>query len=398
MRFILRLSLLVCILFPLSARAQVDMDHLIDSTMRIAARQYGYLASTLPAGRAPKTFQHGELVTSGTGWWCSGFYPGTLWYLYEYLKDSSLKVEALRATEQLEKEKDNKGTHDLGFMLFCSYGNAYRLTGNPAYKAIILQASRSLSSRYNATVECIKSWDNRSEGWLYPVIIDNMMNLEMLLWAAKNSGHAEFGAIARRHADKTMANHYRPDYSCYHVLDYDATTGALKGRYNLQGLNDNSSWSRGQAWGLYGYTMLYRETKNEIYLQQACNIADFLLGHPHLPADKIPYWDYDAPDIPNALRDASAAAIMASALIELSQYAGKAASDNYRQTAGTMLRSLSSPQYLAEPGANGGFLLKHGVGFFNAGSEVDVPLSYADYYFVEAMLRWKKTSNNTPQF
>ncbi|MCL2561961.1 MAG: glycoside hydrolase family 88 protein, partial [Rikenellaceae bacterium] len=298
-----------------------EMELLIDRNMQLAIEQYKYMSTLLPPDRLPMSYENGEFKTSGTGWWCSGFYPGTLWYLYEYSGDEQLLAEAIRSTELLEKEQYNTRTHDLGFMLFCSYGHAYRLTGNPAYKEVIMTGSESLSSRYNHTIGAIRSWDFGT--WQFPVIIDNMMNLEMLTWATRESRNPRFHEIAVTHADKTLANHFRPDASSYHVIDYDRESGERVGAHTWQGYSDDSSWARGQAWGLYGYTMMSRETGDRAYLDHARRIADFMLGHPNMPDDLIPYWDFNAPDIPDTSRDASAAAVTASALVELSSLANE---------------------------------------------------------------------------
>jgi hypothetical protein len=272
-------------------------------------------------------------------------------------------------------------------MLFCSYGNALRLTPDPAYRAVLIQGARSLGSRYNPKVGLIRSWDFGE--WKYPVIIDNMMNLELLTWAGRETGEAHFKEIAVRHADKTAANHFRPDASSYHVVDYDPATGEVRGRQTHQGFSDSSAWARGQAWAIYGYTMMFRETGHQHHLEQAKRIARFIMTHPRLPEDKIPYWDFDAPDIPNAPRDASAAAVMASALIELSGMVDAGFGRQCLDLARQQLLSLSSPAYLAKKGENGGFILKHSTGHLPANSEVDVPLNYADYYFLEALLRYR---------
>jgi uncharacterized protein YyaL (SSP411 family) len=240
-------------------------------------------------------------------------------------------------------------------------------------------------------VGCIKSWDSKNPSD-FLVIIDNMMNLELLFETTKATGDSSFYRIAVTHANTTMKNHFRPDYSSYHVLNYDVTTGAVKEKKTAQGYANESAWARGQAWGLYGYTVCYRETKDVRYLQQAQHIAEFILTNPNMPADKIPYWDFNAPDIPNALRDASAAAVMASAFIELSHYTDKKNARKYIQVAETMIRNLSAPEYKAAPGANGGFILQHGVGHKPAGTEVDMPLTYGDYYFIEACKRYKELS------
>jgi unsaturated chondroitin disaccharide hydrolase len=318
--------------------------------------------------------------------WTSGFYAANLWNLYEYTKDKKWEAAARKWTAGLEKEKFNTRTHDLGFMLYCPFGNGYRLTNDPAYKEILLQGARSLTTRFNKKAGVIKSWDHGR--WQFPVIIDNMMNLEFLFWATKVSGDSSFYKVAVTHANTTMKNHFRADYSSYHVIDYDTLTGAVRAKNTAQGYADESAWARGQAWGLYGYTVTYRETKDKRYLEQAQKIADFFLKHPNLPADKVPYWDFNAPNIPNEERDASAAAIAASGLLELSQYVknGK----GYVDAAEKMLESLSSPAYLAAPGTNSYFLLMHSVGHKPAKSEIDVPLIYADYYYVEGLMRYEK--------
>lgn len=370
-------------------KAGPELIQTFDNNFREGVAQYKVMMRNLPADRFPKTYypKTGKFETSGSDWWCSGFYPGTLLYLYEQTKDQQLYTEAERIMKVLEKEKYNKKTHDLGFMMFCSFGNANRIASKPEYKEILLTSAKSLSTRFDPKVGCIKSWDSNPSEYL--VIIDNMMNLELLFWAARTSGDSSFYKIAVTHANTTMKNHFRPDYSSYHVVNYDPQTGAVQQRKTAQGYADESAWARGQSWGLYGYTVMYRETKDKKYLDQANHIASFILNHPDLPADKIPYWDFNAPNIPNALRDASAASIMASALLELSQYADTALSENYVRSAETMLRSLSSPPYKSAVGTNEGFILQHSVGHLPKGTEADVPLTYADYYFIEAMLRYK---------
>lgn len=332
----------------------------------------------------------GALITSGPEWWCSGFFPGVLWYLYEDTGDSLLKEEAIRFTSRVESVKNTTTTHDLGFMLFCSFGNGYRLSGQESYKEVLLTGARSLSTRYNDSLGLIKSWDFDKSKWQYPVIVDNMMNLELLTWASKISGEKRFRDIAKTHADRTLQHHFRPDFSSYHVVSYDTLTYQPHRKQTHQGLSDDSAWARGQAWGLYGYVMMYRETGEQRYLVQANGIAEFIMKHPNLPSDKIPYWDFNAPASPETPRDASSAAIMASALIELSGYNPGEFGNQCMAFAESQLRSLSSPAYLAEPGTNGNFILKHGTGNFPGGSEIDVPLTYGDYYYVEALMRWKK--------
>jgi unsaturated chondroitin disaccharide hydrolase len=361
----------------------------IDSALQRSAAQYRLLAKTLPAGRFPRNYdpRSGKLNTSGSEWWCSGFYPGTLFYLFEHSKDSALYREALRMLPLLEKEQYNRNTHDLGFMMYCSYGHALRLDPQPAWREVLLQSARSLSTRFSPATGAIRSWNGAPGEYL--VIIDNMMNLGLLCWATRASGDSSFFKIAESHANTTLRNHFRPDYSAYHVLNYDSASGAVRQKRTAQGYSDASSWARGQAWALYGFTEMYRETREARYLAQAQGIAGFLLNHPRLPADGIPYWDFDAPDIPAAPRDASAAAIMAAAFLELETYTNRKDGRRLHAAAEKILSSLLSPAYFAAPGSNGGFLLQHSVGHLPAKSEVDVALTYADYYFVEAMLRYR---------
>jgi hypothetical protein len=369
----------------------------IQSNLDDAAKQIAVLAAAVPADQFPKTFDHGEHQFSSSAWWCSGFYPGTLWYLYEGTGDEKLKQLAEEKLEKLEKEKNNKRTHDLGFMLFCSFGNGLRLTGDTAkYKDILAIGAESLASRYDPSVGSIRSWDHKP--WHFPVIIDNMMNLEFLTQATKLTGDKKYYDIAVKHAMTTIENHFRKDYSTFHVIDYDAETGKVIAKKTHQGAADESAWARGQAWALYGFTMIYRETNNPKFLNQARKVAKYILDHPNLPEDLIPYWDFDYDKIPTSsntyarrtLRDASAGALFASALLELSQYTDGKEALRYFSSAEMILRNLSIAPYKASYGENGGYILKHSVGSLPGNSEVDVPLTYADYYYVEALIRYKR--------
>jgi unsaturated chondroitin disaccharide hydrolase len=364
----------------------------IDESLAFSVKQYNLMTDVMKEkpDLLPRTVDtSGVLIASNSGWWTSGFFPGSLWYLYEYSKDEKIKDAAMQMTSRVEKEKNNTGTHDLGFMLYCSFGNGFRLTGEESYKNILLTGVKSLSTRFRPKIGCIQSWGSR-KGWQCPVIIDNMMNLELLLWAFNQTGDSTFYKIAVSHADTTIKNHFRSDYSTWHVVSYDTITGRVEIKQTAQGAADGSSWARGQSWGLYGYTVMYRETGLQRYLDQAQHIADFLINHPNLPEDKIPYWDYDAPGIPNAKKDASAGAIMASALIELSGYVGQEKKDQYLAIAEKQIRSLASPAYMAKTGENADFILMHSVGSLPGNSEVDAPLTYADYYFIEALMRYRK--------
>lgn len=389
---IFSLILLSCIFLSCSEAPSSDneMKTLIDENFTHATAQYKLLASKVPAGKMPRTYDAAadSMINSNTEWWCSGFFPGSLWLIYEQTKDEAIKKEAESRLAILEKEKHFTGNHDLGFMIFCSFGNAYRITQNPVYKPTIDTAAATLALRYRPAIKSIQSWD-KGDVLNCPVIIDNMMNLELLYWVTENGGNPEFKDIALTHANSTIDHHFRADNSSWHVLDYDLDSAKIIKKLTWQGAADSSAWARGQSWGLYGFTSMYRLSKDKRYLEQAHKIANFILSHPRLPEDKIPYWDFDAPDIPNALRDASSGAINASALLELAQYSEGEQKAEYVEAATLMIKALASEKYRAKAGENGGFLLMHSVGALPFKSEVDVPLTYADYYFLEALKRYK---------
>lgn len=360
----------------------------IDENIAFADNQYGLMLAMLEdSGKTlnPKSFINGKMKFIPPQEWTSGFFPGSLWYLYELTGDEKWIEPATIQTEALDTIQYFTNNHDVGFMIGCSYGNALRLTGKEEYKEIIIQAARSLSTRFNPSTGVIQSWNaNPKKDWEYPVIIDNMMNLELLFDATEFSGDSTFYNIAVSHADNTIKNHYRPDYSTWHVIDYNKTDGSVRHRNTHQGYNDESSWSRGQSWGVYGYVLCYRKTNNPAYLTQAERALEFIANHPNYPEDGIPYWDFDSPDIPNTYRDTSAASILASALYEISTYSSKM---DYKEWADKIMLSLNGPEYRAETGENGFFILKHAVGSLPHNSEVDVPLNYGDYYFLEALKR-----------
>lgn len=377
------------------APAEKPISYIIDEAVENAREQVILLGRKyeLRDGLLPRTFEHGKDVCSDSRWWTSGFFPGTLWYVFENTGDTTVLNYARMYTARVEREKYTTDNHDVGFMIGCSFGNGFRLTSDPAYKETLITAAHSLSTRYNEVTGTVRSWDHSTEKWQYPVIIDNMMNLELLMWVAEHTGNDKLMKIAVSHADKTMEHHFRPDYSSYHVVSYDTLTGLPHAKNTHQGYSDSSSWSRGQSWGLYGYTCMYRFTKDKKYLIHACNIASFLMNHRNMPEDGIPYWDYDAAQIPDTPRDASAAAVMASALIELSDYVSGKMAASYMNFAQKQIRSLASDQYTAAPGENGCFILKHSTGAIPFDSEIDTPLTYADYYYLEALTRLKARIN-----
>lgn len=383
------LSILALAAFAVQCEPQTDI---ISENVDNAKIQLKYLLEASEAGdtvRIPSTYQNGEIVYVPVDDWVSGFFAGTLWYMYELTGDEYWADHARKHTEILDTIQYLKWHHDIGFMIYDSYGNGLRLKNPDGYKDVIVNAAKSLSTRFRPAAGIIQSWDadkgwQANNGWKCPVIIDNMMNLELLMKATEFTGDSTYYNIAVSHADQTMKNHYRPDYSTYHVVDYDPETGEVRGRYTAQGYSDESAWARGQAWSIYGYTVMYRYTGDKKYLEQAEKVADFILNHPNMPEDLIPYWDFDCPDIPDTYRDASAGAIMASALYELFGFTGN---DMYKEKADKMIESLSSPAYRAAQGTNGGFILMHSVGSIPHGSSIDVPLNYADYYFLEALIR-----------
>lgn len=371
------------------------MKSVVERGLSRSVEQAEYLAKSMESDNdsLPRSYtDRTGLIKSNSHWWCSGFFPGVLWYLYEAKGSPKLKRYAEIYTQRVADQQYTTDNHDVGFILMCSFGNGYRLTQTPSYVPILLKGAQSLSTRFKPVVGLIRSWDTKTDKWRYPVIIDNMMNLELLEWAAQHSDSTKFAKIASSHAKLTMKNHFRKDFSSYHVIGYDPETGEIEKRNTHQGYAHESAWARGQAWGLYGYTMMFRETGDSSYLHHAKGIARFIMSHPNMPKDKVPYWDFNAPDIPHAKRDASAAAIMASAFIELSTLT-KEEPDFSKQCLNMVemqLRSLTSAQYLAKKGTNGGFILMHSVGNLPKGTEVDVPLTYADYYYVEALVRYKK--------
>ena len=374
------------------------MPELTDRVFAVAAAQYEQLEGRLTDETLPRSVaSDGKFIPSNIRWWCSGFYPGSLWYIYEYTGDKTFRELAEKNTFKLYPLKQKGTDHDLGFQMNCSFGNAYRITGEQKYLEPIHTSARVLAGRFSPVTGVIRSWDfvRKGRDWKYPVIIDNMMNLELMFKATEFSGDSTYYNIAVKHADRTMKEHFRDDYSCYHVVDYDLTTGDVRGRCTAQGYADDSAWARGQAWAVYGYTACYRYTGDKRYLDHARKVAGFMLDDKNMPADLVPYWDYDAPNIPNEPRDVSTAAIIASAFYEMYTYTGDGL---YKQKADRIVESLSSPAYRAPVGGNGGFLLMHSVGSIPHGSNIDVPLNYADYYFLEALIRKGRLEAGEPLF
>lgn len=386
------MKMFFCILWLFAASVtqaqQAELKNLSEKSLDMAVRQYLLLDRSVPDSLFPRSYESNKLITNRSTWWTSGFFPASLWYLYDYSRNPQLKTAAIKKLNQVEREKLNTGDHDIGFKIYCPFGNALLSTGDSSYIAIIVQAAQSLTKRFNSVVGQIRSWGKPDEQKDFLVIIDNMMNLELLFAATRFTADSSFYKIAVTHADNTMRNHFRPDGSSFHVVNYDQSTGKVKEKKTAQGLADSSAWSRGQSWGLYGYTVCYRETHDPKYLHMARRIASFMLTHANLPDDGIPLWDMNAQA--GSPRDASAAAIMASALLELEDHVSEAEKLTYRHWIEKVLTTLSKEPYRTALNESGNFLLKHGVGHLPAKSEVDVPLSYADYYYIESLLRWRK--------
>lgn len=389
-------SLIFALLMPVWGLAEnKELVNIINNDVNFAVRQYSLMLNQ--TGRSgivknPKTIDKmGRMVYIPTDDWCSGFFPGSMWYLYQLTGDKAWEKQARRYTESLDSIQYLKWHHDVGFMMGSSYLNGYRIHPTKEYKKVIIQTAKSLCTRFRPKAGIIQSWNvdrgwQSQRGWKCPVIIDNMMNLELLFEATRLSGDSTYWKVAVSHANTTLAHHFRHDASCFHVVDYDPETGEVLHQQTAQGYADSSAWARGQAWAVYGYTVCYRYTHDKNYLNQAVRTLNFMLGNKNMPADLVPYWDFNAPNIPNEPRDVSTAACLASALYEMNLYLPD---NGYANLADRILVSLSSPDYLAPIGKNGCFLLMHSVGSIPHNNEIDVPLNYADYYFLEALSRRK---------
>ena len=390
------LAIAAAALFSCKAGPDIIRDNVENAEIQIGA-----LMNASEEGdtiRIPSSFQDGKIVYVPTDDWVSGFFAGTLWYMYELTGDENWADHARKHTEVLDTIQYLTWHHDVGFMIYDSYGNGLRLKNIEGYKDVCVNTAKSLSTRFRPKAGVLQSWNTdrgwqAERGWACPVIIDNMMNLELLFKATEFSGDSTYAKIAISHADKTLENHFRPDWSCYHVVDYDLNTGEVRRKCTAQGYADESAWARGQAWALYGYAVAYRFTHDKKYLDLSEHVADFLFNSPTMPEDLVPYWDFNAPGIPDEPRDASSAAIIASGLYEMSYHTGN---NEYKEKADKIIESLSTPAYRAAQGTNGGFILMHSVGSIPHGSSIDVPLNYADYYFLEALIRKQNIEKGLP--
>jgi unsaturated chondroitin disaccharide hydrolase len=390
-----RIFFLICIFVTLISCSSNDVQLDVDGTLNYCNNQVkrtlfeiGY-TSMIPRN-IPDNQIDWNLIPISISDWTIGFWPGILWYDYEYTQSEEMKRAAIHYTELLQPLTVLPAyDHDLGFQIFCSYGNAYRLTGDEQYKQILLNAADTLATLFNPTVGTLLSWPREVEprNWPHNTIIDNLINLELLFWASKNGGSKNLYDMAVKHAETTMKNHFRENGGSYHVAVYDIIDGHFIKGVTHQGYADSSLWARGQAWAIYGYTMIYRETHNKKFLRFAEQVTDLYLSR--LPENEfVPYWDFDAPYIPNEPQDASAAAIVASALLELSQLEdNREKAGKYKAAATGMLIELSSEKYQSRESKPS--FLRHSIGHWPAGSEIDYSIIYADYYYIEALMRYK---------
>lgn len=380
--------ILLSTFFCSSLKAEQKNDKWLKNAVETSSVQLKLLAeeASKSNGKLPRNITNNSVKVEGIYNWTSGFFPGSLWYEYQLTNDEYFKTKASEFTNLLYDLKDYKKTHDLGFMMYCSYGNAYRLTKNDTIPQVLVTTANSLIGRYNDTIKAIRSWDWSPEKWNFPVIIDNMMNLELLFWASDYTGDSKYKEVAINHANTTLKHHFRDNMTSYHVVSYNKD-GSVQIKQTHQGYADESAWARGQAWALYGYVVCFRETGDARYLEAAHKIANMIMTYPNMPNDKIPYWDMDHPDIPNTYRDTSAAALIASALLELSTLT-EVNDRIYYTYAEDILKSLSSERYLAAKGTNHGFLIKHSVGNLPSGSEIDTSINYTDYYYLECLNRY----------
>lgn len=379
-------AVMVCLFLACNSSTKSNAELAQTSANKLSSRYSKLLAYPVDSLSFPRSYSWNDNTIKKVvpKDWTSGFFPGNLWLLYKLTGNETYKEKAIEWTGYLENEKYNNRTHDMGFKVYCSYGNGYKETNRHDYKDIIIKSAKTLSSRFNKNVGCTRSWDFNSDIWEFPVIIDNMMNLELLFEATKLSGDSTFHHLAVSHADRTLENHFREDGSSYHVLVYDTIAGNVLDKVTHQGINDESVWARGQAWGIYGYTMSYRYTNKLEYLNRAESSAKFFLNHNNLRNDGIPYWDFNDPAIPDAPRDVSAAAIMASALLELSSITKN---DTYADYSKKVIKTLTSDEYVLQADMSAPFILDHSTGNWPKNDEMDGPIVYADYYFLESLLR-----------
>ncbi|HEY9415659.1 MAG TPA: glycoside hydrolase family 88 protein, partial [Pseudonocardia sp.] len=352
-------------------------------------------AALNPPAYPVRTKPGGLWLTAGADDWTAGFYPATLWRTFERTQDPAWRQRAVTWQAGLARQTKQDST-DLGFKLFDTFGTGYQLTGDESYKRVVLDGADTVSHRFNPKVGMFRVWDKSADQTQFRVNIDATMNLELMFWAGQNGGNPQYAEMAKRHAERALTDLVRPDGGTWMVAMYDQKTGALVGHSTKQGYATESTWARGQSWAVYGFTMAYRYTKDPRFLDGARRTADYFMRR--LPPDHVPYWDFDVPNKATAPRDTSAAAVVASALVELSGFeTDPAAKQRDTDNARDLLTALSSPTYAPRAQPKFAAILQHGTQHFPAGW-ADTGIAFGDYYFVEALNRYEKAGNSTAPF
>jgi unsaturated chondroitin disaccharide hydrolase len=391
-----RLGLVVVVIAVLTSGCRptdTPFDRLVRDDVAYAGNRVSATESSVPASAYPQeTDASGAWKTTLPAIWTSGFQAGLDWELYQATGSPYWRALAQTRQAGVESQDVNTSDHDIGFKIFDSFGNGLRLTGDPSSKSVLLTAADHLATLYDPDVGCLLSWGDPKTD--FKVVIDSVMNLELLLWASKHGRSTTLRDIALSHARHLQTDHVRADGSTFHAVWYNPTTGAILKQGTIQGNRDASTWSRGQAWAVHGFTMMYRETGDASFLATARSTADWWLAH--VPHDMVPYWDFDFTDGSSEPRDSSAAAIAASGLLELARLdPDSARASRYQAGAVATLTSLSSSAYRSD-GTGSQAILLHGTRYKNDHpGDFDTGLIFGDYYFMEALLRLRSLAPAT---
>ncbi|MCK4733831.1 MAG: glycoside hydrolase family 88 protein [Methanophagales archaeon] len=321
----------------------------------------------------PHITENGKWTTTEDGYWTGGFWVGMLLLVYKITGDERYKAEAYNWAKRLENRKNDK-TFDLSFLFYPSFVLGYDITGDRYFRKVALEAAETLSTLFHEKASFVY---NKIDEKIGRTIIDAMPDLQLLWWAYEETGGERFYEVARTHSMRTVDEFIRDDYSTVHVIDFDLETGELQRKITVQGYSDDSCWSRGQAWAIYGFTLAYKHTRDELFLRTAEKLAEYFIKN--LPEDYVPYWDFNDPK--KELRDSSAAAIASSGLLDLSALSGK---KGFRDVAINILSSLCD-NYLCEEEKDG--ILKHGCFHKPEEKGADESLIWGDYYFIEAIMK-----------
>ncbi|MCM3781375.1 glycoside hydrolase family 88 protein [Neobacillus mesonae] len=338
--------------------------------------------------RFPHASQGGIYELSGPEWWTAGFWPGILWLLYGDSGDQQMKAAAEECEGAMDAVLDAyvRLDHDLGFMWTLSSIANYKLTGSEISRIRAMKAANFLAARFNLKGRYIRAWNPWQEGERNEgiAIIDCCMNTPLLFWASRISGDPRYAHIAKAHMDTVLRQFIREDGSVYHIINFDAETGNRIEGLGGQGYAPESAWSRGSAWAIYGLTLAYHHTGQRAYLTAAHRTANFFLSH--LAEDQVPAWDFRAPEPLQKLKDSSASSCAASGLILLGKKTGGLEGEFYQKRGEQMLKSLYE-SYGAWNNINEEGLILHGTSNYPQGTNIDVPLIYGDYFFVEGLAR-----------